>query len=103
MSELTKADLKVGRVYSAKRPAVVGLFDPLVNDRQILWMDSFGVHVQYDSPTVALGRKHPKVTVEQFLRWAKADVTDLCPKGEWRAPPRAQSTPQPPAPPADHL
>lgn len=97
MSELTKADLKVGHVYSAKRPAAVGFFEPLVNDRQILWMDSFGVHVQYDSPTVKFSRKYPKVTVEQFLRWAKADVTDLCPNGEWRALPRAQSTPQQPA------
>ena len=81
---ITLADLKVGRVYSAKRAQTVGMFERLLNDRQILWMDSLGLHVQYDSPTVAFGRHHPKVTVDKFLRWAKADVTDLCPAGEWR-------------------
>ncbi len=81
---MSPADLKVGRVYSTKRPAPVGFFEPLMNDRQILWMDRLGQQVQYDSPTVGIGRRQPKVTVEQFLRWAKADVTDLCPPGEWR-------------------
>lgn len=98
---LSPADLKVGHVYAAKRPARVGIFEPLVNDRQILWISRLGAEVQYDSPTVAFGRKHPIVSVERFLRWAKADVTDQCPKGEWRsADSCAQSAPQPadPAP-----
>jgi hypothetical protein len=82
---LTAADIKVGRVYAAKRPASVGFYDPLVNDRSVLYIDSFGERVQYDSPTVAFGRKQPIVTMAQFLNWAKADVTDQCPEGEWRS------------------
>lgn len=81
---LTKEDLKVGRVYSAKRPRAHGIAEPLLNDRQIVWMDSLGVEVQYDSPAVANGRRYPRVPVEKFLAWAKEDVTALCPNGEWR-------------------
>lgn len=89
---LTSADLKIGRVYCAKSRKLVGIFEPLINDRMILWMDRLGERVQYDSPTVAFGRKHPIVTTEQFLRWARADVTDLCPKGEWRSAAIAKAT-----------
>lgn len=81
---LTAADLIIGHVYSAKRPARSGFPNPLINDRSIIWMDRFGERVQYDSPTVQFGRKHPIVPVERFLKWARADVTDQCPKGEWR-------------------
>jgi hypothetical protein len=35
---LTENDLVVGHVYSAKKKVFVGIFDPLVNDRAILWM-----------------------------------------------------------------
>lgn len=80
---LTKDDLQVGHVYSAKKPQAVGLFDPLINDRQILHMNAFG-EIQYDSPTVRNGRHYPKTTVDKFLRWAKEYITDQMPKGEWR-------------------
>jgi hypothetical protein len=81
---ITAADIKIGRVYSAKRQVRVGIFDPLMNDRMVLWIDRSGERVQFDSPTVAFGRKHPVVPMDQFVRWARADVTDQCPKGEWR-------------------
>ena len=60
MSELTKDDLHVGHVYSAKSPKEHG-FPPLLGDRQILWMG-----------------------ITKFLKWAKADITDTMPKGKWR-------------------
>lgn len=74
--------LIVGHVYEAKRQTAIGLFPRLVNDRQIVWVGL--MEVQYDSPTVAHGRKYPKVSHEAFRRWAARDVTDLMPKGEWR-------------------
>ncbi|MEY2653412.1 MAG: hypothetical protein RLZZ524_439, partial [Pseudomonadota bacterium] len=51
---------------------------------QVLWVDVFRSQVQYDSPTVRNGRRQPKVTMAQFLRWAKEDVTNLMPPGDWR-------------------
>ena len=74
-------ELIVGHVYSAKRPKALG-FPPLLNDRQIKWIGMF--EVQYDSPSVAMGRKYPRISKEKFLAWAKEDVTMLCPEGEWR-------------------
>lgn len=82
--QLTAADIKPGRIYSAKRAAGSG-FPPLLNDRQVNWVDSMRTTVQYDSPTVAFGRSYPKVSMEAFLKWAKADVTDQMPAGKWRS------------------
>lgn len=46
-------DLKVGRVYRAKRPRGVHRLDgSYVNDRQILYISPFGESIQYDSPSV---------------------------------------------------
>lgn len=79
----TSLELIVGHVYEAKRRKSVGLFEPLMNDRQIRWV---GVNqVQYDSPTVAHGRKYPTVSKEAFLKWAARDITKEMPPGEWRS------------------
>ena len=83
MAELTREDLKVGRVYCAKRPRPIMLgFDRLYNDRQIRWMGAF--EMQYDGPTVKNGSRYPRITIEKFLKWADRDVTDECPPGDWR-------------------
>lgn len=76
---MTKDELQVGQCYRAKKPAeVVGL----VNDRVITWIGE--EKVQYDSPSVPLGRRLPQVTIEQFLKWASHNVTkELLPTGEW--------------------
>jgi hypothetical protein len=84
---VSEADLKVGRVFSSKRPQRAGLFTPLLNDRSILYVNTLDRTMQYDSPTVRDGRHYPKVSFDAFLRWAKDDVTDLCPPGEWRSAP----------------
>lgn len=73
-------EIKVGRTYRAKRPRQSW---GLVNDRTVLWMDSFGLVVQYDGPSVANGRHYPKVSREEFEAWADRDVTDELPKGEY--------------------
>ena len=78
-------ELIVGHVYEAKRPRSVGLFEPLMNDRQIKWI-SFN-EVQYDSPTVGLGRRYPRASKEAFLKWAARDITKEMPPGEWRSKP----------------
>lgn len=84
MSKLTVDDLVVGNVYSAKRRKSVGFVEPLINDRQIVYINRLTKKVQYDSPTVKFGRKLPFVDIEKFLNWADKDVTAEMPKGEWR-------------------
>jgi hypothetical protein len=84
---LTDTDIKVGRVFSAKRPQQAGIFDRRLNDRQVLHVSVLDRTLQYDSPTVRTGRHYPRVSFDAFLRWAKADVTDQCPKDEWRTAP----------------
>lgn len=70
----------VGQVWRAKRPANAG---GLVNDRQIKWISSFDGAIQYDGPAVANGRHYPKVSAEQFEKWAGREVADELPEGEW--------------------
>lgn len=83
---LTENDLQVGRVYRAKRP--IGVFvnfaTRVPNDRVILWMGDG--KVQYDGPTVKVGQRQPKVTVEAFLKWAAYDCTQEMPEGDKWAP-----------------
>ena len=75
-------ELKVGRTYRAKRPRANGwLFNPLVNDRTIMWIGL--LEVQYDGPSVAFGRNYPRVTIEAFRKWADRDVTDELPPRDW--------------------
>ena len=81
---LTRDDIKVGRVYSAKREKVYGFMEPLIGDRQVLWMSQDKERVQYDSPSVKIGQKRPVVPIDTFVRWAKEDITEEMPKGEWR-------------------
>jgi len=75
-------ELIAGHTYEAKKPAAVGVFDLRVNDRQIAWVGP--TEVQYDSPTVKMGRKLPFVTHEAFRKWAGRDVTSEGTDGEWR-------------------
>ena len=75
-------ELIVNHVYEAKKPATVGVFERLLNDRMIIWI---GVDtVQYDSPTVRQGRRYPTTTKKAFMKWAGRDVTTEMPAGEWR-------------------
>lgn len=83
---LTPDDIKPGRVFACKRPAPVGFLEPLLNDRMVMWVSSCKSEVQYDSPSVARGRRFPRVSMEKFLAWAVADVTEQCPTGKWRTP-----------------
>lgn len=85
MSEINP---EVGRIYRAKKPKPVAIWDsvdadrrPLFDDRLVVWIG--GDKVQYDSPSVKLGRKLPKASLERFLKWADRDVTDGYPTGEW--------------------
>ncbi len=75
--------LKAGRIYEAKKPALVGSYAQ-VNDRQIVWISPDGSRVQYDSPSVAFGRRRPIVTAAKFLEWAARDVTEEMPPEDWR-------------------
>ena len=73
-------DLKVGRVYRAKRPRGVHRLDgSYVNDRQILYISPFGESIQYDSPSVTFKAKYPIISTEKFLKWADKDITDSLP------------------------
>lgn len=81
-------EIKVGRTYRAKKPRES---TGLVADRTVVWMDSFGTTIQYDGPSVKMGRHYPKVTRAQFEAWAERDVTDELPKGEYASWPPAKS------------
>ena len=92
---LTAEQLVVGHVYEAKRPRATGFVTMYFDDRQILYIGRHGfrrngeeveplIVVQYDSPSVKMGRKFPKVPLEKFLKWAGRDVTEQCLPGEWR-------------------
>lgn len=75
-------ELRVGRTYRAKKPGKAGAWhNPMVNDRTIKWIGS--EEVQYDGPSVAIGRNYPRVSIEKFLKWADKDVTDTLPEGEY--------------------
>ncbi|QRE00464.1 hypothetical protein [Burkholderia phage BCSR52] len=76
---------EIGQVWRAKRPKPAGsLFSPAINDRQIRWVSPLGTELQYDSPSVAPGRKYPRVSVEAFDRWAAREVTNELPEnGDW--------------------
>lgn len=80
---LTKEDLIVGHVYSAKKKRIIGLFTRYYNDRAIIRKLAGGA-IQYDSPTIKVGRHYPKNTEEQFLKWAKEDITNITPEDDWR-------------------
>lgn len=87
MNDIT---LAVGRVYRAKKPKPIGVFDPLYDDRVVVWL---GINqVQYDSPSVKVGRKLPIIALDKFLKWMGSDVTDSLPPGEWASYPRAKTT-----------
>lgn len=77
-------DLKVGRVYRAKRPRVVHtLGGSYINNRQILYISPFKETIQYDSPKVGFGSRYPEISTEKFLKWADKDITDSLPPNEW--------------------
>lgn len=80
---MDEKDIQVGRVYEAKRKKGAG-FPQYLNDRVVTWISADRSRVQYDSPTVPLGRKMPTVDMQQFCKWAARDCTDDMPEGEWR-------------------
>ncbi len=89
---MSTLDLKVGRTFRAKRPAPAGDFlEPCANDRTILWIG--GNKLQYDGPSVAIGRRQPSVTLEAFRKWADRDVTDELPEGKYAPWPLAKTKP----------
>ena len=72
-------EIESGHVYRAKKPKPIGMFDPVFDDRQTLYVT--GSRVQYDSPTVRDGRKYPTIDREKFEKWAGEDVTEGYPDG----------------------
>ena len=78
-----------GRIYRAKRPKGCG-FPPLCNDRLVVFLSTS--RVQYDSPSVAMGRHYPFVDRATFESWAGRDVTDELQPGKWASyPPEPKS------------
>lgn len=74
--------ITVGRTYRAKKPCRIAEFPkPLVNDRTIRWIGAF--ELQYDGPSVKLGRHYPRMSIEAFRQWADRDVTAELPPGQY--------------------
>ena len=69
--KLTKENLKVGKLYRAKRYRKFWYGN---NDRIILWMSD--TELQYDSNTIRQGWSYPKTSIEKFLKWAKCEVIE---------------------------
>lgn len=77
-------DIKVGQTYRAKKPAPAGsFFNPVFNDRTVVYISPFGDTVQYDGPAVAVGRRLPMTSMEKFLKWASHDVTASLPPEDY--------------------
>lgn len=72
-------EIRVGRTYRAKRPQCARGF---YNDRTVLHISARGV--QYDSPSVRIGRHRPRIPIAQFERWMDRDVTDELPQGKYQ-------------------
>lgn len=58
--------LKVGEVYRPRKGS-------RSSEREILWISADGRMIQYDGPAVRLGRHHPTVSVDSFVKWAGLD------------------------------
>jgi len=70
--KLTKVDIKPGKIFRAKNPKYC---DGLgLNDRVVLSVQ--GNKVQYNSYEVPVGTTYPTIKMEQFLGWAKFEVTE---------------------------
>lgn len=83
--QLTADSIRVGRIYAAKRPQRTGnIFEAYWNDRIVRWISADRQTVQYDGPTVPIGRRLPQVSMDAFLKWAGADITDNYPVHDWR-------------------
>ncbi len=74
-------ELIQGHVYRGKKTRPVGIINTVYDDRSIL--RDLGPKIQYDSPSLANGRRYPVVTREKFLQWALKDVTEEAPPGDW--------------------
>lgn len=70
MSELK---IVAGKFYRAKKPRRTD--DGGYNDRYVLWISRDGRSIQYDGPTVAIGRHRPIVPIENFKSWAGSEIT----------------------------
>jgi hypothetical protein len=66
-------DIKLGAFYRAKKPRK--LFDGGYDDRKVLWISNDKRSVQYDSPTIGLGRHYPTVPIDKFLKWVGREIT----------------------------
>ncbi len=82
MNELTADNIQANHVYSAKNHRRNGHGE--YNDRMVIWVSPTRLYVQYDASTLGFGRRYPRVTMEKFVKWAEADVTDATPKHGWR-------------------
>lgn len=73
MSEdLKQKDIIVGHTYRGKNFKKNNIS---TNDRTVLWIGDNGF-VQFDSDVIKTGHHYKTVLMEEFLKWAKEDVTD---------------------------
>ena len=75
---MTDVKLIRGRTYRAKKPRNARGF---YNDRTIIYIGRS--EVQYDSPSISMGRNYPTMDKDKFLKWAGEDITDRLPEGEY--------------------
>ena len=71
MSELK---LEARKYYRAKKPRRI--YDGGYNDRHVLWISKDGRSIQYDSPSIGIGRSYPTIPIEKFLAWVGKEITN---------------------------
>lgn len=72
--QLEASEIEVGGRYRAKRFRDAGL--GVTNDREVLWVSPDRRSVQYDSDSVARGRRYPTVAMVDFLVWVSHRVEE---------------------------
>jgi len=75
--------LEAGKFYRAKKPRK--LYDGGYDDRYVYWISADGKQIQYDSPTIGIGRNYPITPIEKFQAWvgkevSKEDYLNISPK-----------------------
>ncbi len=66
-------DIIPNHFYRAKKPRRI--IDGGYDDRRVLWISQSQDKVQYDSPTLDMGRHYPTIPMERFLKWVGREIT----------------------------
>jgi hypothetical protein len=70
---VSELKLEARKYYRAKKPRRI--VDGGYNDRYVVWISNDGRSIQYDSPTIGIGRSYPIIPIEKFQVWVGREIT----------------------------